>query len=144
MRQKKVWRYYCDFCGKGGCSKGHMATHEKHCTMNPNRKCRMHKFTLETEEDSFDPNMDTLLSILPNPEWIEDEWGGLTLYAFSQEEITKSMDELRERADNCPACILSVLRQKGIDGEMVGFDFKKEKMEMFSGYNDSMADAYGY
>ena len=36
---KKV--YYCDFCKKKGMSASAMSVHEKHCTLNPNRQCRL-------------------------------------------------------------------------------------------------------
>ena len=35
MKTKRVLRYYCDFCGRGGCGKYAMEVHEKYCTMNP-------------------------------------------------------------------------------------------------------------
>jgi len=36
---KKV--YYCEFCKKHRLTKNSIITHEEHCTLNPNRKCRM-------------------------------------------------------------------------------------------------------
>ena len=41
MRQKRVLRYYCDHCNKGGCSKPAMRLHESICTLNTARVCRM-------------------------------------------------------------------------------------------------------
>lgn len=41
MRTKRVLRYWCDYCNKSMGSKNGMQTHERHCTMNPNRYCRM-------------------------------------------------------------------------------------------------------
>jgi hypothetical protein len=39
VRKVKRWRYYCDYCDKGGCSGGVMAKHERGCTRNPERQC---------------------------------------------------------------------------------------------------------
>jgi hypothetical protein len=36
---KKV--YYCDFCKKHSLSSYTIKEHEKHCTCNPNRECKM-------------------------------------------------------------------------------------------------------
>ena len=62
MYKKKKWRYYCDFCKKAGGSAGAMAKHEKHCTNNPNRYCRLCDKFGESQQP-----MSELLSVLPNP-----------------------------------------------------------------------------
>lgn len=70
MRVKKVNRYYCDFCKKSNCSKHAMELHEKHCTMNPDRQCRLCNDVTAPAE---------LMELLPDPKectW-EDEWGGV-------------------------------------------------------------------
>ena len=41
MKTKLRQRHYCDFCKKSGGSRYHMERHEKYCTMNPKRECRM-------------------------------------------------------------------------------------------------------
>lgn len=41
MTKRKTWRYRCDFCRKSGCNGSHIRTHEKHCTHNPDRECRL-------------------------------------------------------------------------------------------------------
>ncbi len=41
MKTKKVNRYWCDYCNKAGLSKSSMERHEKHCTLNPSRSCRV-------------------------------------------------------------------------------------------------------
>lgn len=82
MRQVKVWRYYCDHCGKGGCGKGAMAKHEARCARNPDRACRMcHHAGLVQR---------------PMPELIEQ---------------THSVDALREACGGCPACMLAAAIQ---------------------------------
>ena len=46
---KKV--YYCDFCKKKGLSASSISKHEKHCTLNPKRECRLCKnYSLKEDE----------------------------------------------------------------------------------------------
>ena len=85
VRTKKV--YYCGFCRKKGLSSGAMQSHEKHCTANPHRECRM----CDTQGA-----MDVLLKLL-NP--------------------IKSVDgcsEISIGGEECPACILAFVRQRKI------------------------------
>ena len=97
MIKKKMWRYYCEFCGKGGCSSSHMRKHEKHCTLNPDRNCGF----CEAEGNHPQP-MDQLIPT-----------------------ITHELLGLRKASKNCPACILSALRQSGhIDA--FDFDYQAE------------------
>jgi len=41
MKVKLKDVYYCDYCGKHTLTKLSMANHESHCTLNPNRICRV-------------------------------------------------------------------------------------------------------
>lgn len=50
---KKV--YYCDFCKKHGLSSGSLKKHEKHCTNNPNRFCRICGFKGVPEKEAACP-----------------------------------------------------------------------------------------
>lgn len=43
MTRRQVWQYWCDHCGKHNLSAASIAKHEKHCTKNPARVCRMCK-----------------------------------------------------------------------------------------------------
>lgn len=120
MQQRKVWRYYCDHCRKGGCGKGAMAKHERHCVKNPNRKCRM----CDAGETVQQPLVD-LLDALRS--------GGI--------------DRLREVADGCPACMLhAVVMHNQTEPEYepetgagggVYFDFKSELKQFWERVNES-------
>ena len=113
MRQKRVWRYYCDFCKKSGCSSHHIKKHEKHCTMNPNRECRMCKHAGIEQKP-----INILISALGDG---------------------SNLTSIKDLSNNCPVCILSAIRQSGIQhfdydeegfiGTYVDFDFKKEMRE---------------
>ena len=81
-------RYYCEHCKKGSGSPSYMKRHEAACTLNPNRICRMH--------------------------------GRPTL---SRDRLTEIMNAegfpaMCKAADECPACILSVVRQLNSFGEL--------------------------
>lgn len=123
MTRKQVWRYYCDFCRKGSLSGGHMGAHEKRCTANPNRTCRMHANYEQPQK--------------PISELIA---------ALSSREPDHAMATLRELADNCPMCILAAIRQSGIckwDGDPeskpidLGFNFKGELEAAWKNINDA-------
>lgn len=109
MKQKKVWRYYCEHCAKGGCNAGHIKTHEKHCCRNPNRECRMcgvkHRDFVE-------------LSKLLND---------------------KGVDALHDAVEHCPNCILAtVLQTKDYTDPERGFwtwDYKKSVQDWWNEKN---------
>lgn len=124
MKTKKVNRYYCDFCKKSGCSGGHMKKHEIHCTMNPNRACRV-CLLLGVHQQP----MSELLATLPKPASYNFD----PLEAF--EGVTLAMPLLRRKANNCPACILATLRQSGLIG-ITYIDYKQEMRDIFASYDD--------
>jgi hypothetical protein len=143
MKVKKVNRYYCEFCKKSGCSGGHIAKHEKHCTMNPNRICRMCKVFEVEPADMLD-----MLGVLPNPADYDLEdvssgtgevWGShMDARELFDMDIDATMPKLREIANDCPVCILAALRQKGIPVPLVeSFDYKKELTEAWSCINEN-------
>lgn len=128
MTKKQVWRYFCEFCGKGSLSGGHMRAHEKHCTANPNRICRMHKY--------FD------VPQCPMEDLIE---------ALAQNPNDHGLADLRKLAGGCPICILAAIRQSGIckwDGDPtnppvdLSFNFKFELAEAWKAINDAAAEDY--
>ena len=50
MQVVQVNKYICDYCGKKQYASWAMKKHEKHCTMNPNRECRMCDLMGELQE----------------------------------------------------------------------------------------------
>jgi len=129
MITKRVNRYYCEHCKKANCSAASISRHEKACTMNPNRACRMCAMrNLEQRE------MSDLLVILPNPNIIEND-DILTLTNVG--EVEEKMGELREATEGCPACILATLRQKEIPVPAISsFNFTEECNEWWSLFNE--------
>jgi hypothetical protein len=155
MKKRKVWRYWCDHCGKGGCGGGAIAKHERHCCRNPSRICRVHK----SEE-----RPDAVLS--PQRPIAE-------LIAVFEAEGTgeERLARLRKLSDECPFCILSALLQSSAlrrsrdeyqrdrdattsddlaagyfspKDELIdardAFDFKKEKDAFWSFWNNERGD----
>lgn len=93
MKRKRVWRYWCEHCRKGGCSAGHMAKHEKSCTLNPGRTCRMCLLLGITQTPLGD------LIALVQREPLDDDDAAAMLRAV---EVA---------ANGCPTCVFSALRQ---------------------------------
>jgi len=112
MKITMVKKYSCDFCKKSKYTPQSMRLHEKHCTLNPNRECRMCYFAFGS-------------STTPMAELLEIFGDG------SDERYYK----LRKRIDECPACILATIRQAEIKTDCIvpvgyqeshGFDFRAE------------------
>lgn len=98
MRKKKVWRYYCDHCKKSGCSKHWIEKHERHCTGNPSRVCRM----CEEPSDKF--RIAIASFVMSGGTRVQDRpFNG----SLSKDEFEKLCDSV----DGCPACILALIRQ---------------------------------
>lgn len=112
MKMTTVKKYTCDFCKKSKYTIQSMRLHEKHCTMNPDRECRMCCFAFGGSTSS----MAELLAI----------------YGDGSDNNLKA---LRNCVDGCPACILATIRQAGINHDSIvpegyqdshAFDFKAE------------------
>lgn len=91
MTKRPRWQYKCDFCGKTGLSGRHMNAHEKHCTANPHRECRMHKYFAAP----YVPVADLMRLLVPTAP-------------------NHGIDALREAAGGCPMCMLAAVRQSRI------------------------------
>jgi uncharacterized Zn-finger protein len=143
MQIRQVKQYICDFCGKRGLSSGHMKRHERHCTKNPERECRMCD-VLGVEQQPIT----NLMAVLPDPsEYVfDDEWG----YGGYREDLFTATDavmpKLKDLASECPMCIMAALRQKGIPVNRVNsFDYKKEVAEIWETVREKeMREGYYY
>jgi hypothetical protein len=146
MITKKVNRYYCEYCKKAGCSAGHIRSHERHCTLNPNRECRMCDILQNGK-----PNLNYLIGFLPH---IEDykkiavdsydflDYETIT-YGNLGAELDKILPILRKQSGNCPCCILAAIRQSKIPVYLVkDFNFKEECQEVFRMKNEDRDISY--
>lgn len=127
MKRVKRWRYYCDHCKKSGGSGGAMAKHEKHCTMNPERSCRM----CDVANGNQAPIKELIAAV-----------------GHGRKE---GLENVRTAAEGCPACILAAIRQSkineiadenGIVPGYVEFDFKQEKAEFWASINNEQYREY--
>ena len=131
MKRKRVWRYYCDYCGKANCAKHHMKTHEKHCTMNPDRYCRMCDGA--TKPVRLKKTIDWVReNAVVDPE----DTDYLALYD------ERTMIEIRRMVDDCPACILAVIRQSKLHPINLNFDYKKEAKKWLDEHAEEWFDQY--
>lgn len=99
MKAYKAWRYKCDFCGKTGGGKAAMATHERYCTMNPGRYCRMCN----------------LGDLAPRP--LAPAIAILRGAGLSLESRQAAFEELIDYTHGCPACTLAAIRQCNLHDE---------------------------
>lgn len=83
VKTKKV--YYCEFCNKHLLVAHAIKTHEKHCTKNPERECRMCGGVYDNKPDSFT----------------------IKYGRFGSKHIEVTGEE-------CPACVLSFVRLNNI------------------------------
>lgn len=135
MKTKLVNRYYCEFCNKAGCSASHMSRHEKRCTKNPKRECGMCKSMRRHQ-----PEMIHLRDALAADEQdFRELYASDDVYDFAFAVLSNNVPipRLRESAENCPACILSAIRQFG--GHFAhDFDFSTESKEAWDAFNVSV------
>jgi len=133
MKIIKKNRYYCEYCKKSGGAAGAIKKHEKRCTLNPNRHCGYCDL-LENPQ----PNLKEFIAILPNPdEYKVEEYEGFYFRGL-EEAVDAVLPKLREACNECPACIMAALRQKGIPVPVAkNFDFEKECQSIWGEFNSS-------
>ena len=132
MITKKVNRYYCEYCKKQSGASWAMKKHEERCTLNPNRHCGYCDLL-----DEEAPKLADLIVILPNPKEYEggDEYGSF-FYKGLESAVDAVLPKLREASNNCPACIMAALRQKGIPVPVAeNFHFKEECQSIWNDFN---------
>jgi len=134
MRKAKRWVYWCDFCGKSGRSAGYMSSHEKSCTMNPDRVCRMCQgYGDGTPQAKMGDLLDALK--LAKIEEVEEDRFGITVKIENEKE---AIERLREVSNNCPMCMLSAIRQTTKHPTLFdSFKFEKEKEDFWSDYKEA-------
>ena len=123
MKSKKVTRTRCecDYCGKKNWSISAMRHHEKHCTMNPARECRVCKMV-----DGEQQPIAKLMALIPDVKGTADKYGCVTYSQADVFSVNAAFPALRDVCCCCPACILAAYRQKGVHLNIVKkFDFAK-------------------
>lgn len=114
MITKRVLRYYCEHCHKGGQSKSAMTKHETGCTANPNRACGLCRTAGVTQ--------------VPMAPLVQK---------LAEGEI--SVEDLCSAVNFCPACTLAVVRTVNKDcghgEESYWFDYRKAHEEWWKEQN---------
>lgn len=135
---KKVSQYKCDFCGKKMYSKSAINKHEKHCTMNPNRECRMCvELNGGTSTDLSELKALVTVDILKG-NLIEKQFP-VNDYDPEYETFKEIVDvaaKIFDQSGQCPMCTLAALRQSGIPVHESIFDYKKHREEAISSINE--------
>lgn len=152
MKRKQVWQYSCDFCKRKKLSASAISNHEKHCTMNPNRECRVCKMVEDDRDADFVPvPLPSLIALLPDSSAFHeaaDAYGrwdeGSPYFQISdklQDAVAEALPALRKAAGDCPACIMAALRQAKIPVPMAEkFNFTAEMKEIWDGINEDKAN----
>lgn len=105
-----------------------MKKHEKHCTLNPNRVCRMC--------DAADIPQQPTEELVEKFKEITDKQ---SLESFLDSPAAQeNCEKLRDITQNCPACMLAVIRQ--CPEAIVDFDFRKESESFWRDINISNRD----
>lgn len=133
MITKRVNRYYCEHCRKGGQSAAHMSRHEKGCTLNPGRVCG---FCKEVGEDQAP--MADLMAIMATAKVTSttDFYAGVTWTSSSIENEKEVIKALEDATGNCPACMLAAIRQSKYPEVFEHFDFKDRQREFWNQVNE--------
>ncbi len=107
VKIKKV--YYCDFCKKHSLRS--IELHEKHCTNNPNRECRLCG------------RKEPLIEIVQK---LKDITSTITL-----EDVKNEFDE------HCPVCVLAIIRLVGLNKfpKIIEFNYKEELQKWWDAKN---------
>jgi len=133
-------RCECDYCNKKNWSVGAMRHHEKHCTMNPNRECRVCKMV-----DSVQAPIAELMALIPDVKGTADQYGNVSYSEADILSVKAALPALRDACGGCPACILSAYRQKGVHlGIVDEFDFTKEMKSIWTDINEARYDGVAY
>lgn len=149
MITKTVNQYICEFCGKKKYSASAMRKHEKHCTMNPNRHCRMCD-TISGGQH----NLDSLKKLVPDPiepPTVDFDLNKLDIALEYDDQPYKNISEINagikkvlEETNGCPMCVMAVLRQKKILIHLTDFNYKKELELAWSIINEERSQCQHY
>lgn len=117
-----------------------MARHEKSCTMNPNRECRMCRMMELSQKPMSD-----LLAIIPwAPKFRLEDFDAFGQGLFDK-EMQSVLPKLRSLTGDCPACIMAAFRQRGIPMPMVkDFNFTEECKRVWADFNEAQQEESYY
>ncbi len=135
MKIKKVNQYKCDFCGKKKYSASAMKKHERHCTKNINRECRI------CEKGGTTSSLKAIVEVLPRPKYLVCDYEGGSYDNFFEldvdngNEINEIIKNVKNSGEYCPMCLFSALRIKGINPKATEFNYEAEMKSFWADYN---------
>lgn len=120
IKTKKV--YYCDYCKKHSLRS--LTTHEKHCTGNPNRECRLECDTVDLPGliEKYKSQLITKNDTLGFLELVEKP----------------SIKDIKNDTGHCPNCTLAIMRcaEIGYYYSKEEFDYKRELQSWWDMVNE--------
>ena len=121
--------YYCEYCKKHSLMP--LLIHEKHCTKNPDRECRLcgRKESLKDLIKKY--KLQCKCKIVENELWDDAD-------IINQPTIK----DINEEVGYCPICILSIIRQYIEYPFHIDFDYKKELKLWWEEENQSNDNSY--
>lgn len=119
--------YYCDHCKKRLLAAFAMNKHEKHCTNNPNRECRLCE---------IGPNIGEIVKEINSSYEIVDSADIFTKTEVKWLKEPITMNWILDQVDDCPLCAFSVLRQTELylnffPSEFSNYDWKTESKKRY-------------
>ena len=124
MKVKKRNVYYCDFCNKRSLRS--LKTHEKHCTANPDRFCRL------CGRESIREIIDKYRTYFEVKETMDDKsWcdGTVNVEVIYHNDFSLQGIINYELNYECPNCIFAIIRCLGLNryyfDKKYQFDYKK-------------------
>lgn len=125
MKVKKKCVYYCDFCSKKSLRS--LKIHEKHCTANPDRECRL------CDNKSIKPIIEKYRKYFTIEETEKAIFGEreVAIKPIFKKEFTLK-DIINELDYICPNCIFAIIRCLGLNRYYMGDKFKynyKEELD---------------
>jgi len=124
--------YYCEFCGKHSLRS--LKIHEEHCTLNPNRKCRLcNTETLKLIIDKYS-NRYKIVEVDSEYNVVKVEW--------LNGEV--KIEDIIKDCGNCPNCVLTILRLTKMNRYLCGlhYDYKKALEDFWHDRNAEEENPY--
>lgn len=125
IKTKKV--YYCDYCKEYRLTKPSMEKHEKYCTMNQNRECRLcGKKNIYDIIEKYKNKLNCIITRDSSyPEILRLKWTNGKI----------NLDDIRAEVDGCPNCVFTILRITLLN-EILCFNYAEELKRWWNEKND--------
>jgi len=146
MKTKLKYVYYCDFCKKRYMTKSACEKHEKHCTLNQDRNCRLcdigNTYTDIRELcDEYEKRF-----VLVEYEGKEGFFGDkTTIVPIYNKPFT--LQNIKDDCEGCPNCILTAIRCLGLSfwyfrGKFK-YDYRKDLADFWKEIGDREEEEAG-